>query len=151
MSTDDAADKTLSLTLVELKDDTPTSQDTVSATSRDSLNTGESLSLHDSGPSKPADNGQADQDIKEKESRDIPDTGEVANKEREGAVEGAEPSSGSFAESREPSEATESVDAVLAWSPEEDHEHKRVKVSRISTSCLSLLRISSSQQPAFVH
>jgi len=53
------------------------------------------------------------------ESRDITEAG---------GGEGTEPSSESFPEPGVSSETIEAAEGVLAWSPEEDHEHKRVKV-----------------------
>lgn len=80
---------------------------------------GELHSLGESGPPKPAENGHADLEAKEVESRDITEAG---------GGEGTEPSSESFPEPGVSSETIEAAEGVLAWSPEEDHEHKRVKV-----------------------
>src|ERR1700691_4926300 len=126
MSADDSAQKSASTEPINSQKSTyPTP-----ATLREeqaSLAVGESHSSGESGPS--TEDGHVDQEAKEVESRDIMDAGEVAKAEIEVLGEGAEPSSESFAESGDSSEIPEAGEGVLAWSPEEDHEHKRVKVS----------------------
>jgi protein phosphatase-4 regulatory subunit 3 len=88
---------------------------------------GDTQSLRYSGSSEPAENGHVDQEAKEVGSRDV--NQEIGGEEIETSGEG-EPLSESFAESGDSLETTETAEGVLAWSPEEDHEHKRVKVSK---------------------
>jgi protein phosphatase-4 regulatory subunit 3 len=108
------------------------STDHISATVAEeqaSLSAGVLYSSSESEASKLAENRLLDQEAKEAESRDITEAGEVVKGDIEASGEGAEPSSESFAESVDSAETPEAGEGVLAWSPEDDHEHKRVKVS----------------------
>jgi protein phosphatase 4 regulatory subunit 3 len=125
MSADDAAKKPAS---IEFNNTEKSSTDPTSAPRREEQAIEELHSLGESGPPKPAENGHADLEAKEVESRDITEAGGVVKGEVEALGEGTEPSSESFPESGDLSETTEAAEGVLAWSPEEDHEHKRVKV-----------------------
>lgn len=128
MSADYATKKSTSTELNNIQKSTnPTT-----ATSHEeqaSLVVGQSHSSDESGSSKLVENGNIEQEAKEVGSRDITETNDVVKEEMETLGEGAEPSSESFAESGDSSETIETGEGVVAWSPEEDHEHKRVKVS----------------------
>jgi protein phosphatase-4 regulatory subunit 3 len=126
MSADDAAKKPAS---IEFNNTEKSSADPTSAPRREEHTIGGSHSLGESGLPKPAENGHADLEV---ESRDITEAGGVVKGEIEALGEGTEPSSESFLESGDSSETIEAAEGVLAWSPEEDHEHKRVKVCDLS-------------------
>jgi protein phosphatase-4 regulatory subunit 3 len=124
MSADDVTKKSAS---TEPNDpDKPT--DPTSRTLREEQIT-ESHISNTSGPSKPAENGDVDQEVNEVGSRDITEAGDVVKRQIELSGEGVEPSSEPFVGSGDPLETPEGGEGVLAWSPEDDHEHKRVKVS----------------------
>lgn len=76
---------------------------------------------------KPVENGTAVEEVQEPGARAAGEPAEVALEGAEVATEAAH-SSESFGESGESQETVEASEGVLAWAPEEDHEHKRVKV-----------------------
>lgn len=133
MSTDDAAKNSTSL---ESINSTSKSIDPTSATPHEQV----PLSAEEApralvsgapeqpGPSKAGENDNAEVQLKDLESRDITEAGEV-NGGAEAVSGTTQPPSELHGESGETLEAVEAADGVLAWSPEEDHEHKRVKVS----------------------
>jgi protein phosphatase-4 regulatory subunit 3 len=127
MSADDAAKNTVP---IESNNTENSSTDPTSATPREAV--GESHSFAESGSSKPAENGQNGHADQEVESCDITEAVEVVKGEIEAPDAGTEPSLESFTETGDPSEIAETAEGVLAWSPEEDHEHKRVKVGYYS-------------------
>jgi hypothetical protein len=126
----------VSLISLEPNSNSQTATDPTSITSRQQalLSLEKSLSSDDSGPSKPEENGLVEVEPKEIESRDITEACEAVNGDLEGVGENIEPSSEPFVGSGDSSEITEPADAVVAWSPDEDHEHKRVKVRLYVTS-----------------
>lgn len=87
---------------------------------------------------KPVENGTAVEEGQEPGARAAGEPAEVALEGAEVATEAAH-SSESFGESGESQETVEASEGVLAWAPEEDHEHKRVKVcSFLRYSCTGL-------------
>ena len=131
MSTDDVAEaKSVPITSPEPNNTSQTSTDPSSATSRQqpSLSTDQLLPSDESGPFKLAENGHIEPEANEIESRDITEASEAVDGDLEVVGGSAEPSSEPFMGSGDSSEVTESAEGVVAWSPEEDHEHKRVKV-----------------------
>lgn len=138
MSAEDATDKHVSPTNSSESLD-PTSAST-SEEDKHSLNTTrESKETNGSGPEKLTENGHVDQEAKEgkeAETREAEAEGALStNQEPEPELTGGggagEPSSESFTESGD-SEPTEVAEGGPSWS-EEDHEHKRVKVSSKTT------------------
>jgi hypothetical protein len=124
MSADDATKKSAYTEL----NDPEKSTSPISATLREEQITEESYISNTSGLSRPTENGDVDQKAREVESPDMTEGGGVVKGENEVVGEGAEPSSDPFVGCGDSLETSEG-EGVLAWSPEEDHEHKRVKVS----------------------
>ncbi|KAF7970250.1 hypothetical protein HWV62_24502 [Athelia sp. TMB] len=76
---------------------------------------------------KPVENGRVEEEVVEEGARAAAEPGEVVIEAAEVTTEG-DLSSESFGESQGLPDAIEPAPGVLSWAPEEDHEHKRVKV-----------------------
>lgn len=84
--------------------------------------------VDDSKPlEKPIENGHPAEEVQENGARAAAEAREVVLEAAEVAVD-APASTESFGEAGESQEPLEAAEGVLAWAPEEDHEHKRVKV-----------------------
>lgn len=145
MSTDDIAEaKSLSLISLEPNTNSQIPTDPTSVISRQQalLSVDKSLSPDESGPPKSEENEEVEVVLaKDIESRDIIEACETVNGDLESVGENAEPPPEPFVGSADSSEIAEPADAVVAWSPDEDHEHKRVKVRLILVSHIcSILR-----------
>lgn len=131
MSTDDLAEaKSVSLISLEPNSNSLTPADPTSLTPRQQalLSVDKSLSSDEFRPSNPEENGLVAEEAREIGSRDIIEVGEAVNGDLEAVGENPELSSEPFVGAGDSSEIAEPADAVVAWSPDDDHEHKRVKV-----------------------
>lgn len=130
MSTDDATLKSVILTPLKSNNQTPKSTDSTPATSEEEspANVGQSDTSAEAGTSELAVNGEVKLEAKDTESHDTNGAVEVANGELKVAADAVDPLSEPFVGSGDSAEAIDPTGVVLAWSPEEDHEHKRVKV-----------------------
>lgn len=144
MRTDDGAQKPTSLESNNKSVNLPTPREQTTGEGAVVVSTG------DSDVSTPVGNGNVVEEVKEVGARVGTEPSEVIIEEAEVAGE-ATPSSESFGESGESSETLEASDGVLTWAPEEDHEHKRVKVCLFMQSTCSFILPSHTCNALRIH